>query len=137
MRKTAIAVALSVATILPTISATTPALAAADMLGTIPAGKTIQDYYNQSVYDQSNSKIGSIDDVVVSSTGQITAFIVGVGGFLGAGTKDVAVPFNAVHAEMKNGSWYLTLDTTKNALKQARGYTYDKGKTAWVPANNT
>ena len=34
---------------------------------------------------------------------------------------------------MKDGSWYLTLDTTKDALKSAPGLTYDKTKTAWVP----
>jgi hypothetical protein len=36
---------------------------------------------------------------------------------------------------MKSGSWYLTLDTTKDALKSAPGLTYDKGKTAWVGAS--
>lgn len=133
MRKTAIAAALSVATVLSAVSATAPAFAAADMMATLPAGKTIQNYYKQNVYDPSNNKIGSIDDVVVSDNGQITAFIVGVGGFLGAGEKDVAMPFNAVHAQMKNGEWYLTVDATKDQLKSARGYTYDKGKTEWVP----
>lgn len=46
------------------------------------------------------------------------------------------MPFNAVHAEMKNGDWYLTLDTNKDALKSARGFTFDKGKAAWVPSNS-
>lgn len=63
------------------------------------------------------------------------ALIIGVGGFLGAGEKDVAVPFSAVHATMKDGSWYLTLDTTKDALKAAPGYTFDKTKTTRVPAS--
>ncbi|HWB47737.1 MAG TPA: PRC-barrel domain-containing protein [Stellaceae bacterium] len=131
MKKTAIAAILATATMLPLAAA--PAWAAADIMGTVPPGKTIQNYYKQSVYDPANNKVGSIDDVVIGDNGQITAFIVGVGGFLGAGTKDVAVPFNAVHAEMKNGAWYLTIDTTKDALKQAHGFTYDKDKTAWVP----
>jgi sporulation protein YlmC with PRC-barrel domain len=135
MRKTAIAVALNVATMLPFVSATAPAFAAADIMTSVPAGKTIQDFYKQSVYDPANNKIGSIDDVVLSENGQVTAFIVGVGGFLGAGTKDVAVPFTAVHAELKNGEWYLTLDTTKDALKSAPGYSYTGGK--WVPAKNS
>jgi len=104
-------------------------------MASAPAGKTIQDYYKQSVYDPANNKIGSVEDVVVNDSGQVTAFIIGVGGFLGAGEKNVAVPFNAVHAELKNGAWYLTLDTTKDALKSAPGLTYDKGKTAWVSAS--
>jgi hypothetical protein len=47
---------------------------------------------------------------------------------------DVAVPFNAVHATQKNGSWYLTMNATKDALKGAPGYKYDKAKANWVPA---
>ena len=81
-----------------------------------------------------NSKIGEIRDVLVGRDGKVTAFIVSVGGFLGAGEKDVAVPFNAVSATDKNGKWYLTMNTTKDAMKQAHGYTYDKAKATWVPA---
>jgi hypothetical protein len=43
----------------------------------------------------------------------VAAFIVSVGGFLGAGEKDVAVPFNAVNATDKNGKWYLTMTLPK------------------------
>jgi PRC-barrel domain len=42
------------------------------------------------------NKIGEIMDVLVDKSGKIAALIVGVGGFLGAGEKDVAVPFEAV-----------------------------------------
>jgi sporulation protein YlmC with PRC-barrel domain len=101
-----------------------------------PPGKTVTKYYKQSVYDQAKDKIGTIDDVIVGDSGQVTGLIIGVGGFLGAGEKDVGVPLNAVHAEMKDGAWYLTIDTTKDALKSAPGFTFDKEKTAWVPAKS-
>src|SRR6185312_9818595 len=67
-----------------------------------PAGKTIGNYLKQNVYDPKNEKIGSVDDIVVSDSGQIEALIVGVGGFVGVGEKDVAVSFNSVHAAMKD-----------------------------------
>jgi PRC-barrel domain len=70
----------------------------------------------------------------VGKNGSVEAFIVSVGGFLGIGQKDVAVPFSAVHATQKNGTWYLTMNATKDSLKQARGYTYDKAKATWIPA---
>jgi sporulation protein YlmC with PRC-barrel domain len=108
----------------------------APIMSSAPTGKTVTKYYKQSVYDPAKDKIGSVDDVIVNDNGQVTGFMVGVGGFLGAGEKDVAVPFNAVHAEMKDGDWYLTLDTTKDALKSAHGFTFDKGKAAWVPSNS-
>jgi sporulation protein YlmC with PRC-barrel domain len=108
---------------------------AQNMMATVPSSsKTVTDWYKQDVYDQSKSTIGKIDDVLVSQSGQIDALIVGVGGFLGAGEKDVAVPFNAVKWTSKDNKNYLTMNTTKDALKSAPGLKYDRDKTAWVPA---
>ena len=102
------------------------------LMSSPPPGKTVTKFYKQSVYDPAKDKIGSIDDVIISDGGQIEGFVIGVGGFLGAGEKDVAVSYKAVHAEMKDDAWYLTLDTTKDALKAAPAVTLDKTKTAWV-----
>jgi hypothetical protein len=79
-------------------------------------------------------KIGDVDGVLLDKDGHVTAVVVGVGGFLGVGEKDVAVPFSSLRASEKNGKWYLVLNTTKDALKQAPGFTYDKTRTAWIPA---
>ncbi len=95
---------------------------------------TVTNWYKQDVYDPSDAKIGEISDVLVNKEGKIEAFIVSVGGFLGIGEKDVAVPFTAVNATEKNGKWYLTMNTTKDALKSASGYKYDKAKATWIPA---
>jgi sporulation protein YlmC with PRC-barrel domain len=101
---------------------------------TVPSSsRTVTDWYKQDVYDQSNTKIGEIMDVLVGQDGQVSALIVGVGGFLGAGEKDVAVSFNTVKATMKDNKLYLTMNTTKDALKSAPGFKYDRDKTAWVP----
>lgn len=59
---------------------------------------TVTNYYKQNVYDPSDTKIGEIKDVLVSKEGKVDAFIVSVGGFLGVAEKDVAVPFDAIHA---------------------------------------
>jgi sporulation protein YlmC with PRC-barrel domain len=99
-----------------------------------PAGTTVTNFYKQNVYDPSDSKIGDVDDVLIDKDGRVTAVIIGVGGFLGMGEKDVAVPFSSVRASEKNNKWYLVLNTNKEALKAAPGFTYDKTKTAWVPA---
>jgi sporulation protein YlmC with PRC-barrel domain len=105
------------------------------MMSSVPSSsKTVSDWYKQDVYDPSNSKIGKIDDVLVSDSGQVSALIVGVGGFLGAGEKDVAVPFTAVKWSTKDSKKYLTMAATKDDLKSAQGLKYDSDKTAWVPA---
>ena len=88
----------------------------------------------QDVYDPSNSKIGKIDDVLVSDGGKVNALVIGVGGFLGAGEKEVAVPFTAVKWSTKDNKKYLTMAATKDELKSAQGLKYDSDKTAWVPA---
>jgi|SRR5581483_4101534 len=106
---------------------------AASMLKSVPtSSKTVSDWYKQDVYDPSNHSIGKIDDVLVSESGQISALVIGVGGFLGVGEKDVAVPFSAVKRTTKDKKNYLTLNTTKDELKSAQGLKYDSDKTAWV-----
>jgi sporulation protein YlmC with PRC-barrel domain len=93
---------------------------------------TVTNFYKQNVYDQADSKIGEIADVLVDKEGTITALIVSVGGFLGIGEKDVSVPFTAVKATQKDNKWYLVMNTTKDALKTAPGYRFDKTSTTWV-----
>jgi sporulation protein YlmC with PRC-barrel domain len=113
------------------------ATARADVLNTVPSNAlTVTDWYKQDVYDQSNTKIGQVTDVLVAQDGQVTALIVGVGGFLGAGEKDVAVSFNAVKPTKKDNKIYLTMNTTKDALKAAPGFKYDREKNTWVPDNS-
>jgi hypothetical protein len=91
--------------------------------------------YKQNVYDPLQQKIGEIEDLLVNQSGQVEAAMVGVGGFLGAGEKDVAVSFNAIKPTKKNDKTYLTLNTAKDALKNAPGFKYDRQSTTWVPDN--
>lgn len=106
-----------------------------EMIANLPGDAlTIADYYNQNVYDNQDNKIGDVNDILLDRDGKVGAVIVGVGGFLGAGEKNVAVPFNALKVQEKNGKRYLVMDTTKEALQSAPGYTYDRNKTQWVPA---
>jgi sporulation protein YlmC with PRC-barrel domain len=115
------------------VLAVVPAYAASDMM--VPKDSvTVTDWYKQTVYNSQNSTVGKVDDVLVSKSGKITTLIVGVGGFLGAGEKDVAVPFEAVKMLQKDNTWRLVMDTTKDELKAAPGYKYDKESTTWVPA---
>ena len=106
----------------------------AKIFTTLPAGTTVTNFYKQNVYDPSDNKIGDVDDVLIDKEGNVTALIIGVGGFLGMGEKDVAIPFSDLRTSEKNNKWYSVLNATKDALKTAPGYTYDKTKTTWLPA---
>jgi sporulation protein YlmC with PRC-barrel domain len=116
----------------PAVPATSP-YTSEILMTTLPAdGVTVTDYYKQNVYDPSDSKIGEISDVLIDKEGRVTAFIISVGGFLGMGEKDVAAPFHAIRATMKDNKWYLVMNSTKEALKSAPGYKYDRNTTKWV-----
>ena len=51
------------------------------------SGVTVSEYYKQSVYDTKDNKIGDVNDVLLDKDGQVSAVILGVGGFLGIGEK--------------------------------------------------
>jgi PRC-barrel domain len=46
-----------------------------------------------NVYNDQNEKIGSIKDLMLDKSGNIASAVIGVGGFLGMGERDVAVKF--------------------------------------------
>jgi sporulation protein YlmC with PRC-barrel domain len=136
--KTLVYTALALALATATASAQAPqrqAGPAAQALANIPANSlTATVWHKQNVYDPGDNKIGEIMDVLVDREGKITTLIVGVGGFLGMGEKDVAVPFNAVQVTSKdNNKFYLVMNSTKDALKAAKGFKYDRNAMTWVP----
>ncbi len=47
-----------------------------------------------NAYNGNDEKIGEIDEVLIDTTGKVGSVIIGVGGFLGMGVHQVAVPFN-------------------------------------------
>ena len=79
------------------------------------------------VYGPDDKSIGSIDDVIIDGKGQIKAAVIGVGGFLGVGQKDVAVPFDSLHVTRKANSSSIekiTVSYTKDQLKTAPKFAY-------------
>ncbi|PKR90257.1 hypothetical protein CXZ10_02385 [Pleomorphomonas diazotrophica] len=70
-----------------------PGLSSANMFVTIPGSGSwrLNDLQGKTVYSADGSNIGEINDVVLSQNGSVSAVIIGVGGFLGMGEKNVAV----------------------------------------------
>jgi sporulation protein YlmC with PRC-barrel domain len=48
------------------------------------------------VYNDSSEKIGDISELIVDRDGKLEAVVVGVGGFLGLGEHDVAIPYSQI-----------------------------------------
>ncbi|MGO8024004.1 PRC-barrel domain-containing protein [Rhizobium leguminosarum] len=78
-------------------------------------------YIGQSVYNGNNESIGSVNDLILKKDGGMVAAIVGVGGFLGIGEKNVAVPMEKITVAQnpQDGSVKLTTSETAESLKAA------------------
>jgi hypothetical protein len=87
---------------------------------------SLTGYFDRAVHSASGEKIGVVHDLIVGPDGSIAAVVVGVGGFLGIGEKEIAVPFAAMQIARREGEWHLVVETTKEALKDAPTYE-DKG----------
>ncbi|RNJ43305.1 photosystem reaction center subunit H [Mesorhizobium erdmanii] len=81
-------------------------------LATNIIGKTV---YNGTGDDAQN--IGSVNDIVLSKEGKAESLVIGVGGFLGLGAKNVTYDFNKAQWAEKNGDRWLVAQTTKEALQ--------------------
>jgi sporulation protein YlmC with PRC-barrel domain len=77
----------------------------------------------QSVYNAKNENIGDINDLVTDRDGKIVAVLIGSGGFLGLGEKDVAVRFEDLKlARDENNSIKVVADLSKETLASAPDY---------------
>jgi sporulation protein YlmC with PRC-barrel domain len=77
----------------------------------------------KDVYNDTGDKIGDVADLIVTPSRSLSYAIVGVGGFLGIGEHNVAVPVSMFKQQMGK----ITLPgATKDALKAAPKFEYAK-----------
>lgn len=80
------------------------------------------DYIGKAVHNAENESIGDVNDLILEEQGGIVAAVVGVGGFLGIGEKDVAVPMDKITITRdgeKNNEVRLTTTETAESLQAA------------------
>jgi len=83
-----------------------------------------------SVYGPDNASIGSVNDVLIGNDGKVRAVVIGVGGFLGVGEKNVAIPLDALNISRKPDSSAIekiSVTYTKDELKTAPKFAYYEG----------
>jgi sporulation protein YlmC with PRC-barrel domain len=78
------------------------------------------------IYNDQNSDIGKIQDIAFDSSKKVAGYILSVGGFLGMGTRYVAVDPDAVKVtyDTSNKVWRATMNATKDQLKSAPEFKY-------------
>ena len=108
----------------PSQAAPSASRSADEAVTTTPAERVLASkLLNESVRNKANETIGDINDVVIDKSGKVAQIIVGVGGFLGLGEKDVALSFDQLSFATDNdGDLTVTTEATKESLQSAPAY---------------
>ncbi|MGH1570626.1 PRC-barrel domain-containing protein [Methylobacterium sp. P31] len=97
LKQLALAVVASAVLAGPVLAQTAPASNDSQFITQEKAGQwRASKLRGLNVYNNNDEKIGDINELLVDSTGKVQAVVIGVGGFLGMGEHDVAVPFDQV-----------------------------------------
>jgi hypothetical protein len=109
----------------PPAATTPPAPAAAPQppSETILNNHEVEGILGREVLSAANENMGRIADVIVDRGGQVRAAIVDFGGFLGVGSRKIAVDWNALHFPPPGQSdAKITLELTRDQVKAAPEY---------------
>ncbi|TIN42368.1 PRC-barrel domain-containing protein [Mesorhizobium sp.] len=98
----------------PAVQETAPAAPVARAEGSLMTNIIGESVYNGTGDDAEN--IGEVSDVVFDENGQAKSVVIGVGGFLGVGAKNVAFDYNKLQWAERNGDRWLIAETTKDEL---------------------
>lgn len=85
---------------------------------------TANEFIGKTVYTTSAENVGEINDLVFGNDGKIVGVVIGVGGFLGIGEKDVLVSLDSIRMTKADGSdtTQLVVDASKEALENAPSF---------------
>ncbi|WP_051231535.1 PRC-barrel domain-containing protein [Kaistia adipata] len=106
----------------PPAATTTVAPAAADRFIVLEDGSTdwlASNLIGSTVYSGTDENLGKIVDILATDDGQVKAVVIGVGGFLGIGRKDVAVAPATLERVKTDKDVKLVLATSKEELNAA------------------
>ncbi|CAN0581830.1 unnamed protein product [Ectocarpus sp. 12 AP-2014] len=91
-----------------------------------PGTLAASDVMGQRVYDANKEWVGEVDNLVVTPQGEIIAAILGVGGYLGIGEKDVVVSYDTLMMtrNIEDDSLRIYAGVTKEQLKDLPDFDY-------------
>jgi sporulation protein YlmC with PRC-barrel domain len=89
-------------------------------MSSVPAqGIQASDLIGTNVRNAGDENLGSVDDLIIDQNGQVVAIIVGVGGFLGIGQRNVAISWDEVTKSGAADDLELRVDMTRDRLRDA------------------
>lgn len=120
-----------------TLAQTEPGEATQDGSMVVPgsgplAGATAEEVIGRDVVDINGASVGEVDDLLMGTDGQITHVMVDAGGFLGLGSRTVALELAALTAqEGEDGD--LVTSLTREQVEELPAYEERDGQ--WLPAD--
>jgi hypothetical protein len=75
-----------------------------------------------TVADPEGKNIGRLVDVLVGNDGEPQAAVIDFGGFMGVGSRKIAVEWSALHFAPANTKQPITLDLSQDQIKAAPEY---------------
>lgn len=89
------------------------------------------------VMNAADEEIGDVNDMIVTQDGQVQGVVIGVGGFLGVGEKDVAIELSRLEITSdENGELNFMLDTSADELANAPEFMTIEDSEAEAEANS-
>jgi sporulation protein YlmC with PRC-barrel domain len=132
----------------PTPAPTAPAEMKADPAKPVKGQIVLQDknsilastLIGSTVYTPADEVVGDINDVILALDGKIQGVVIGVGGFLGLGEKDVAVKLEEITVQPEDANKTnvrLILNSTKKDLEAAPEFKSVAAQNREMNANST
>jgi sporulation protein YlmC with PRC-barrel domain len=90
-----------------------------------PATAAVEQMIGKPVMNADGQEIGQVRDLLMSPDGSVSQAIIDVGGFLGVGNKQIAVPWNQIAVQPDGNS--LTLSMDRQQLETAPDHEYAEG----------
>ncbi|WP_341938626.1 PRC-barrel domain-containing protein [Marinimicrobium sp. C2-29] len=85
-------------------------------------GRQASSLIGSEVTTSGNEEVGSVSDLLIDENGQVVAIVVGVGGFLGMGEKNVAIGWDDVKTSGSADEQELRIDATREELSSAPAF---------------
>lgn len=82
-------------------------------------GMRANNLIGATVRTTGDEDVGSVSDLIIDDSGQVVGIVVGVGGFLGLGEKDVAIGWDDVTRSGASDEQELRIDVTREDLESA------------------
>jgi hypothetical protein len=89
---------------------------------TVLGSRQAQSVLGKEVRSSANENMGRIVDVIVDRSGRVRAAVIDFGGFLGVGSRKIAVDWNVLSFADSGKRDVITLELTRDQVKAAPEY---------------